>query len=1503
MKWLYKLVLTVSCIIILIVSGTAQSYFFTNVSENSIPASTEKRDIIPGKYQTLKVDAVALHSFLWSLPDESLIHHNRDNAPVLILPMPDGRQARFHVWESCIQAPGLEMHFPEIKTFAGQGIDDPYATIRFDYSPYFGFRAQILSAATGRIYIDHYRRNDPGYCISYFHINNNRVSKFECLNDEMEMAARLSQINAPGSPLAATCRGTMLSTYRLAISCTGEYAVAVGGGQAGPTHSAIVTTINRVDGVYENELAIRLVLIANNNLIEYLNGATDPFVNVISGALLNSNQSNTDLVIGSTNYDIGHIFTSDDNGLAGLGVVCTSGKARGATGAPDLTGDGFDIDYVAHEMGHQFGAGHSFNSNTCASSGGSVEPGGGTTIMGYAGICAPTENIQPHSDAIFHALSYDQITAYITNSAGATCAANSPTGNTLPVITSTTNNNFTIPISTPFTLRGSATDSDGDALTYNWEGYNAGPEGSWPSAAGSTTRPLFRTRLSKTTGERTFPDIRVIVANYPGTSAPSVMDGLRGEVLPTVARSMKFRLTVRDNRAGGGGVVATGSGGCLDETAFQVSTSGAFPFKVTVPNGGESYTGGSQQTVTWNVSNTNNAPFNATNVKISISTDGGYTYPTVLIASTPNDGTELVTMPPVASTTARIKVEAVENIFFDISNNNFTLTAPTNGFTLGTPAPLNINCGSSSPAVITLTTAQIGTFSTPINLSASNVPSGTTVSFSPNPVAPGSSATVTLNNANTLSPGSYSIVVTGTAGALTQTTTLTYSVAGGSGPVITTQPTSATICLGTPVTFTAAASGSVSYQWQLNSGSGFNNISGETGPNFTIPTPLDNQNGHIFHVLVTGTCGVTTSNNATLTVQSPVQISTQPVNVGTCNGANATFSVVSAGTNLNYQWQVSSTGCGGTFSNMSGQNSSSLLLSAVSPAMSGSAYRVIITGDCGSPVTSNCATLTVSNAAAISSNPSATVICEGATASFTVTATGAVTSYQWQVNTGSGFSNISGATTATLTVPSVTPGMSGNQYQVLVYSCTATPISSTAATLTVNQLATISNQPAGSTLCEGVSNSFVVTAAGTGLSFQWQKSSACGGTFTDISGATSSTLTLTNIATADAGAYRVVVTGTCNSVTSNCATLTVNIPLVINTQPQDVEICLPTNTANFSVTVTGTGLNYQWQESTDGGTNYSNIPGATSASLTINNITASFNNKRYRVMVGGNCSTTSPSSAAKLLVNSTVNITTQPQVTISACDQGDASLSVVATGASLSYQWQNSTDGITFSNIGNTGIYTGATSATLHISPLSLLLNNQFYRVIVSGVPCGSETSTNSKLIVNGLPVVTLTASSNQPITPSSHITLSATATPAGNYIYHWYKSGVLDNTKSGSTITATVDDLGSWVAEAVMLPELCASRSNAIMVDFASSNNLFISPNPNKGAFFVRYFSTNLNTARTLTIYDSKGARVYQKAFTINAPYTGMNVNLYQASSGVYMVDLRDASGKRIATGKVLIE
>jgi hypothetical protein len=235
-------------------------------------------------------------------------------------------------------------------------------------------------------------------------------------------------------------------------------------------HAAIVTSVNRVVGVYEKEVATRMILVANNNLVEFLDANTDPFNgNNSAGILINESQTVNDANIGFANYDVGHTFSTGGGGLAQLNSPCGPSKARGITGLPTPTGDAFDIDFVAHEIGHQFGGSHTFNGQQGNCSGGNrsaasaYEPGSGTTIQAYAGICG-SDNLQPNSDPFFHARSFDQISNFVF--AGGACGVISNTGNNLPVVSLLPNNGLSIPISTPFTLTGTATDADGDPLTY-----------------------------------------------------------------------------------------------------------------------------------------------------------------------------------------------------------------------------------------------------------------------------------------------------------------------------------------------------------------------------------------------------------------------------------------------------------------------------------------------------------------------------------------------------------------------------------------------------------------------------------------------------------------------------------------------------------------------------------------------------------------------------------------------------------------------------------------------------------------------------------------------------------------------------------------------------------------------------------------------------------------------------------------------------------------------------
>jgi hypothetical protein len=561
--------------------------------------------------------------------------------PLLSIPMPDGSYTRFRIQESPILSSELSARHPELRTFIGQGVDDLSASARLDRTP-AGFHAMILSAA-GVVFVDPLQRGDT---LRYRSLRTSDLGQaaFQCGVTSAPASASVRFLAPPPS-------GANRRTYRTAITGTGEYTTFFGG--IPQAQAAITTTINRVNGIYEREVAIRLNLTAFNI---YPDPTTDPFPTGgnVNGALLDQNDADLDLNVGSANYDIGHIVSQGGSGgLAQLSCVCGGSKGRGGTSLGNPQGDAFDVDFVAHEIGHQFGGNHTFNGTTGSCGGGNrnagtaFEPGSGTTIMAYAGICG-AEDVQPHSDPFFHSISFDEITSF--RDGGGACGPQTATGNTPP--SANAGADFTVPTGTPFVLTASGSDPDGDPVTFAWEQMDLGASSPPPNNANG---PLFRSPVPTASPSRTLPRLADILSGAPTP----------WERLPTVNRTANFRATVRDNRAGGGGV---------NYDAMVVTFAGA-PFSVTAPNGGETLGCGCATNVTWSVGGGSVAP----TVNIRLSTDGGNTFPTVLAAGTANDGSQSVTLPCTPTTTARIKVEAVGNIFFDVSNANFRLqnVAPT----------------------------------------------------------------------------------------------------------------------------------------------------------------------------------------------------------------------------------------------------------------------------------------------------------------------------------------------------------------------------------------------------------------------------------------------------------------------------------------------------------------------------------------------------------------------------------------------------------------------------------------------------------------------------------------------------------------------------------------------------------------------------------------------------------------------------------------------------------
>ena len=568
---------------------------------------------------------------------------------ILSFPNSEGKLERFSIKEASVMHPDLQARFPEIRSYIGQGIDDASSRLRFSISPE-GFSGMILSSNGKNTFIEQMSRGSNTYVVfnrrNRIDTNDNFICEVtEQINNRMSSSNANMKNNADDS---------VLRTYRLAVSATGEYTQYHGGTKA-QALAAINTTMTRVNGIYEVDFNVTMVLIANTDDVIYTNTATDPYGNTTGG--YNSQLQNTlTSVIGEANYDVGHLFANlQNNGNAGcIGCVCVNGqKGSGWTSHTVPEGDPFDVDYVAHELGHQFGGNHTWTHGGNEGTGVQMEPGSGSTIMGYAGITGATD-VQNNSDPYFHAASIEQITDYIKTTS---CQTNTNTGNAVPVVNA--GSNYTIPRGTPFVLDGSATDADaGNVLTYCWEQMNNGSSSTTNPNPNATSGPAFRSFNPSTDTKRYFPRLATIK-----TGATS----WQWEAVPNVARTLNFRLTVRDNVAGGG---------TNESDNMVVTVNGtAGPFVVNSPNTNVSWDAGTTQTVTWDVAGTTGNGVNAANVDIFLSTDGGDTYPITLASGVTNDGSHDIVVPNNQGNQNRIMVRGSNNIFFDISNTNFIIVA------------------------------------------------------------------------------------------------------------------------------------------------------------------------------------------------------------------------------------------------------------------------------------------------------------------------------------------------------------------------------------------------------------------------------------------------------------------------------------------------------------------------------------------------------------------------------------------------------------------------------------------------------------------------------------------------------------------------------------------------------------------------------------------------------------------------------------------------------------
>jgi subtilisin-like proprotein convertase family protein len=679
-----------------------------------------ERTVEPTRSRALSLDLSAIGEQL----DRAAAQGARGES-LVSLPHPDGGFVDFRVAHSSLLSPGLAKRYPALRAYRGVAADGSGARAWLDITPQ-GFHAMVRST-DGSWFIDPYWRDRTDVYVSYWRADLPRPLDMPDLQAPIGEPIPDETLHQQGGPRA---RGNELRTYRLAMAATGEY-TQFHGGTVALALGAIVTTMNRVTGIYEDELSVSFTLIPTTDQVIYTNGATDPYTNNSGSSMLGQNQANLDAVIGTQNYDIGHVFSTGGGGIASLRSVCASNaKARGVTGLGSPVGDPFDVDYVSHEIGHQFGGNHTFAN--CSGSSGPIpyEPFSGTTIMAYAGICS--QNVQNNSDAHFHTGNFDEISAFL-QAGGASCGTLTQLDNEAPSVDAGTGG-LTIPAETPFMLVGSATDVDGNALRYRWEQHDL-------------SNTLFRSFPAVSEPVRIFPRLDDLLNNTQTL----------GEQLPTGTRTLSFRLTALDDNLNGGGVD-------YDEIEFSVAGN-AGPFLVTAPNTAVTWASGSTETVTWDVAGTDQSPVSCAAVDIDLSSDGGQTFDVNVASGTANDGTEVITVPAVITTQARLRVRCSDSIFFDISNSDFTIEAGAGDFSVGVnPTALEVCAGDT--ASLDVSVGEVGAFSEIVSLAASG--HGGSTAFSENDQVPPFDSELHLGIPQAQPAGNLTINITGTAASGTR---------------------------------------------------------------------------------------------------------------------------------------------------------------------------------------------------------------------------------------------------------------------------------------------------------------------------------------------------------------------------------------------------------------------------------------------------------------------------------------------------------------------------------------------------------------------------------------------------------------------------------------------------------------------------------------------------------------------------------------------------------------
>lgn len=632
----------------------------------NIPVNGERK-LFPNEYKIFALNDAYMKSLLFLMQEGA-------NGTVISLPSPAGKMVDYRIMYTPVMPAPLAAKYPGIRNFTAVQIDNPAITAKVNYT-YYGFNAMVYDGSNTYL-VDPYTNLNDGYYICYYKKDypSTQSRSMSCgvtNRQQQELGTGNAEDMGSNPPeIAFKTNGSMQKTFRLALSCTGEYAIAVAGVNPPKQNvlSAITNTLTRLNGILEREMSVTLQLVPNNDTLIYLDPATDSFLtahnNSINNATLNRNQQNIDKVIGNGNYDIGHVFCTNPNGLAFIESLCDpNDAAKGATGSANPVGDPFDVNYVIHEIGHQLGAEHTFNygAGVCGGTNpkqlSAFEPGSGSTIMGYAGLCAGND-MQMDSDDYFHSHSLYQMNDYISGTDILTCGSTVLSTNDIPVVPNIATA-YNIPIGTPFELEApQVTDLTHDSISYCWEQFDLGDFGKGLDA--TVMGPIIRSFKPVASRWRTFPMLDSIKRG---------VNSYRSEKMPSITRELNIRLTVRDMYNG------WGTHNITDTSVKLYATSTAGPFKINgLGNGTDLWRPGQTYTVKWDVANTTAAPVSCNAVNIFLSTDDGLTWQYTLASNTPNDGSEDIVVPAgIITFGARIKVKGAGNVFFDINDAAFKI--------------------------------------------------------------------------------------------------------------------------------------------------------------------------------------------------------------------------------------------------------------------------------------------------------------------------------------------------------------------------------------------------------------------------------------------------------------------------------------------------------------------------------------------------------------------------------------------------------------------------------------------------------------------------------------------------------------------------------------------------------------------------------------------------------------------------------------------------------------